>query len=203
MTLIAHKFGGSSLANAERIAAVVELMAGRDDVAQVIVVSAMQGVTNALIALAETAAAGGDVDIGLYALKQQHDSAAVALLGAQSHLAQSEFAAKFTELAELLKAFRLLGDAPKGALEFISGLGEVFSAHLVSLAFRAKGYAAHCIDAREILRVEHTELGCQVLWPESEARLAAYLSEQFGDQRSNPAQRDELRSGNGVSSKIP
>ena len=203
MTLIAHKFGGSSLANAERIAAVVELMAGRDDVAQVIVVSAMQGVTNALIALAETAAAGGDVDIGLYALKQQHDSAAVALLGAQSHLAQSEFAAKFTELAELLKAFRLLGDAPKGALEFISGLGEVFSAHLVSLAFRAKGYEAHCIDAREILRVEHTELGCQVLWPESEARLAAYLSEQFGDQRSNPAQRDELRSGNGVSSKIP
>ena len=179
MSLIAHKFGGSSLASAERIAAVVELMAARDDLAQVIVVSAMQGVTNALIALAETAAAGGDVDIGLYALKQQHDSAAVALLGAQAHLAQSEFAVKFTELAELLKALRLLGDAPKGALEFISGLGEVFSAHLVTLSFRAKGYAAHCIDAREILRVEHTELGCQVVWPESEARLAAYLTEQF------------------------
>ena len=181
MSLIAHKFGGSSLANAERIAAVVELMAGRDDAAQVIVVSAMQGVTNALIALAETAASGGDVDIGLYALKQQHDSAAVALLGAQAHLAQSEFAAKFTELAELLKALKLLGDAPKGALEFISGLGEVFSAHLVTLSFQAKGYQAHCIDAREILRVEHTELGCQVLWPESEARLAAYLREQFAD----------------------
>ena len=181
MSLIAHKFGGSSLANAERIAAVVELMAARDDAAQVIVVSAMQGVTNALIALAETAASGGDVDIGLYALKQQHDSAAVALLGAQAHLAQSEFAAKFTELAELLKALKLLGDAPKGALEFISGLGEVFSAHLVTLSFHAKGNAAHCIDAREILRVEHTELGCQVLWPESEARLAAYLAEQFAD----------------------
>ncbi len=181
MSLIAHKFGGSSLANAERIAAVVELMAGRDNAAQVIVVSAMQGVTNALIALAETAASGGDVDIGLYALKQQHDSAAVALLGTQAHLAQSEFAAKFTELAELLKALRLLGDAPKGALEFISGLGEVFSAHLVTLSFRVKGYEAHCIDAREILRVEHTELGCQVLWPESEARLAAYLRAQFAD----------------------
>ena len=181
MSLIAHKFGGSSLANAERIAAVVELMAARADAAQVIVVSAMQGVTNALIALAETAASGGDVDIGLYALKQQHDSAAVALLGAQAHLAQSDFAAKFTELAELLKALRLLGDAPKGALEFISGLGEVFSAHLVTLSFRAKGYEAHCIDARDILRVEHTELGCQVLWPESEARLAAYLRAQFAD----------------------
>ncbi len=182
MSLIAHKFGGSSLASAERIATVVALMAGRDDDAQVIVVSAMQGVTNALIALAETAASGGDVDIGLYALKQQHDSAAVALLGAQAHLAQSEFAVRFTELAELLKALRLLGDAPKGALEFISGLGEVFSAQLVCLSFRAKGYEAHYIDAREILRVEHTELGCQVLWPESEARLAAYLHAQFGDQ---------------------
>ena len=185
MSLIAHKFGGSSLANAERIAAVVELMAARADAAQVIVVSAMQGVTNALIALAETAASGGDVDIGLYALKQQHDSAAVALLGAQAHLAQSDFAAKFTELAELLKALRLLGDAPKGALEFISGLGEVFSAHLVTLSFRALGYQAHCIDARDILRVEHTELGCQVLWPESEARLAAHLREQFADAVPN------------------
>ena len=158
MSLIAHKFGGSSLASAERIATVVALMAGRDDDAQVIVVSAMQGVTNALIALAETAAKGGDVDIGLYALKQQHDSAAVALLGAQAHLAQSEFAAKFTELAELLKSLRLLGDAPKGALEFISGLGEVFSARLVCLSFRAKGYDAHSIDAREILRVEQYNL---------------------------------------------
>ncbi len=182
MSLIAHKFGGSSLASAERIATVVALMAGRDDDAQVIVVSAMQGVTNALIALAETAASGGDVDIGLYALKQQHDSAAVALLGAQAHLAQSVFAEKFTELAELLKALRLLGDAPKGAMELISGLGEVFSAQLVCLSFRAKGHEAHYIDAREILRVEHTELGCQVLWPESEARLAAYLRAQFGDQ---------------------
>ncbi len=182
MSLIAHKFGGSSLASAERIATVIALMAGRDDDAQVIVVSAMQGVTNALIALAETAASGGDVDIGLYALRQQHDSAAVALLGAQAHLAQGVFAEKFTELAELLKALRLLGDAPKGAMELISGLGEVFSAQLVCLSFRAKGHDAHYIDAREILRVEHTELGCQVLWPESEARLAAYLSKNFGDK---------------------
>ncbi len=183
MSLIAHKFGGSSLASSERIAAVVQLMAQRTDGAQVIVVSAMQGVTNGLIALAQAAAQGGDVDIGLYALKQQHDSAAVALLGAQAHLVQAEFAIKFTELAELLKALRLLGDAPKGALELISGLGEVFSAQLVTASFRAQGFTAEFLDAREVLRVEHTELGCQVLWPESEAGLAAHLQARFGATR--------------------
>jgi bifunctional aspartokinase / homoserine dehydrogenase 1 len=181
--LIAHKFGGSSLASAERIDHVVQLMAGRSDLAQVIVVSAMQGVTNGLIALAEAAAAARDVDIGLYALKQQHDSAAVSLLGAAAHAVQAQFAHDFAELRELLKALTLLGDAPKGAMELISGLGEVFSARLLTACFQARGHVAEFLDAREVLRVEHTELGCQVLWPESEALLAAHLVARFGAQR--------------------
>ncbi|MCA8950794.1 MAG: hypothetical protein KDE27_14925, partial [Planctomycetes bacterium] len=54
---VAHKFGGTSLASAERIRHVADLLAARDDPAQAIVVSAMRGVTDALIAAGELAAA--------------------------------------------------------------------------------------------------------------------------------------------------
>jgi len=56
-TVIAHKFGGSSLADASCFRRVAAILLERDDATQVTVVSAMQGVTNTLIALAATAAA--------------------------------------------------------------------------------------------------------------------------------------------------
>ena len=187
---IAHKFGGSSMASAERIANIVQLMRTQPEMQQsidvnstaktrqVIVVSAMQGVTNALIALADAAAAGSPYDVELFALKQKHDSAAFALLGPQAHTVQAEIASEFNALKELLQALALLQDVPKGAVEFISGLGEVWSARLLAAKFIASGEPAIFLDAREVLRVVHSDLGCQVLWPESEALLQDWLAKQ-------------------------
>ena len=56
-TIVAHKFGGSSLADAGRIRHVAMLVRDRDEDEQVVVVSAMQGVTDSLIALTHAAAA--------------------------------------------------------------------------------------------------------------------------------------------------
>ena len=53
---IAHKFGGSSLANAERLRDVARILSTRADARQIVVVSAMQGVTDALIQLIHAAA---------------------------------------------------------------------------------------------------------------------------------------------------
>lgn len=47
-TVIAHKFGGTSVANAERYAQVIELIQARSEDVQIIVVSAMSGVTDGL-----------------------------------------------------------------------------------------------------------------------------------------------------------
>ena len=54
--VIAHKFGGSSVADASRIARVVDILLSRSE-RQVVTISAMRGVTDALIALARQAAA--------------------------------------------------------------------------------------------------------------------------------------------------
>ena len=65
----AHKFGGSSLADASRIRHVASLMLGAGEPRQVVVVSAMQGTTNALIAMTTAAAAGEDWQAAWSALR--------------------------------------------------------------------------------------------------------------------------------------
>ena len=54
---VVHKFGGTSVADAERYRHVAKLLLARDEEVQVTVVSAMKGVTDALIELCELAAA--------------------------------------------------------------------------------------------------------------------------------------------------
>ena len=73
----AHKFGGSSLADAGRIRHVAGLMLDADEDRQVVVVSAMQGVTDALIGLADAAAQGRNWQDALVALRQKHLDAAL------------------------------------------------------------------------------------------------------------------------------
>ena len=58
---VVHKFGGTSVADAERYRHVAQLLLARDEATQVTVVSAMKGVTDALIDLAHAAA---DADAG-------------------------------------------------------------------------------------------------------------------------------------------
>ncbi|MDE3141555.1 MAG: hypothetical protein KGL09_07030 [Pseudomonadota bacterium] len=58
-----HKFGGSSLANVARLTRVGSILRDAGEPAQLIVVSALQGVTNALVALSE----GKDDAAGVFA----------------------------------------------------------------------------------------------------------------------------------------
>ena len=103
----AHKFGGSSLADAGRIRHVAGLMLDAEDDEQVVVVSAMQGTTDALIGLAEGAARGEDWRPALDAMRRRHLDAADALLDAPADT-REWLDAQFAQLAELLRAVGLL-----------------------------------------------------------------------------------------------
>ncbi len=183
MRWIAHKFGGSSVANAARYQAVAQLMVGRNDEAQVVVVSAMQGVTDALIGVTERAAArSGDWSVELTALKQRHLDTAAQLLGDEAASFAHALDVSFADLSHLLRSVELLGTVPTEIVELVSGLGEVWSAQMLAAHFRALGHAAEFLDAREVLRVTPTELHVAVEWLPSEKRLGEF-------RRAHPAQR--------------
>ena len=177
---VVHKFGGTSVADAERYRHVARLLLARDEAVQVTVVSAMKGVTDALIDLAQAA---GAADAGAgnlqpewrerwHELRARHRGAAVALLGEYSGPTVEWLDQRFEELSQVLSALGVIGGLPAEVLQRVQGLGEVCSAQLLGEHLRTLGVDCAVLDAREVLVVSHGELGVDVDWERSAQRLA-------------------------------
>jgi len=172
---VVHKFGGTSVADADRYRHVARLLLQRPERMQVTVVSAMKGVTDGLIELARMAAAGSPQwRDAWYALRARHRGAAASLLGEHSGASVEWLDARFDELAELLAALAVIGGLPDDVLDRVQGLGEVCSAHLLGHHFLAIGEDCAVLDARDVLVVDHGELGVNVDWETSAKRLQAW-----------------------------
>ena len=172
---IAHKFGGSSLANAARIRHVAQLLLAQSEADQVVVVSAMQGTTDALIALAH-AAAENDPNwrVAWSSMRERHRDTASELLDDRAEPTLNWLDHQFHELAEMLQALSVLGTPGREVLERIQGLGEIYSSQLLTAVLLDQGEDVARLDARELLVVEHDDLGVSVDWDDSAARLAAW-----------------------------
>jgi len=180
---VVHKFGGTSVADADRYRHVAQLLLARDEVVQVTVVSAMKGVTDGLIDLARAAAkASPDWEERWHVLRARHRGAAASLLGEHSGATIEWLDARFERLREILAALAVIGELPQEVLDRVQGLGEVFSAHLLGHHLQALGEDADVLDARDVLVVNHGELGVDVDWKSSAAKLALW-------RESHPARR--------------
>ena len=108
-----HKFGGSSVADAIRILSLAPLVDDGADV-RVVVVSAMAGTTNALVAMATQAACGQDWSADWSVLRERHLLAADAIDPSSRHglrdAVTRDFDAEFARAADLLEA----GDRAQG-----------------------------------------------------------------------------------------
>ncbi|MFT3708603.1 MAG: aspartate kinase [Archangium sp.] len=174
--MIGHKFGGSSVANAERISRVIDILLGRKE-EQVVVISAMQGVTDALIALVKQAATrDGGWKSSLEALEKRHVETAQTLLGASAAPVLEKFRTEFASLRDLLHAQSLVGAVSNDLLDLVSGLGEVWSSTMVDAGIRARGATSRWLDAREVLVVEKSDLGAMVQWDVSQQKLGRELT---------------------------
>lgn len=169
-----HKFGGSSLADAGLYRVAAGLL---DDQAntRVVVVSAMQGVTDALIALVAGARAGQDWAPAWEALRQRHRGAANALDGDGHQALQSALDEEFESVRGELAAISGDGSGDGEALAAaLPGWGEVWSSRLMHAALAATATGWLRLDAREVLVVHPGEMGMAVDWPASRARLAGW-----------------------------
>jgi aspartokinase/homoserine dehydrogenase 1 len=172
---IVHKFGGTSVADAERYRHVAQLLLAREEAVQVTVVSAMKGVTDALIAVAGLAADNAPHwRDAWHALRARHRGAAVALLGEHAGLTVEWLDARFDHLAEVLGALAVIGELPVEVLDRVQGLGEVYSAQLLGQYLQSLGEECAVLDARDVLVVDRGELGVDVDWVQSAQRLARW-----------------------------
>ena len=182
----AHKFGGSSVAGAERYRHVAALL--QDAPApRVVVVSAMQGVTDVLTALATTTANGDDWQPAWSQLRDRHFAEAQQLDPQDAHALIAwldvEFAALSAHLSRIGEA-RALTDRDVAAVQ---GLGEVWSSRLLQTALGGEAAGWAQLDARDVLVVHPGELGVAVDWPRTH--------ERFADWRARHPQRDVVVTG--------
>jgi len=175
-----HKFGGSSLASAGHILGLRALI---DDTAPIraIVVSAMMGTTNTLVALAETAQNGQEWHADWQALRQRHLDAAAVIDPNGVHALAAAVEADFADLQADLQALGGDDDAP--ILARIHGLGEVVSSRLAQAALSgAEPGRWQRLNARDVLVVYAGEMGVEVDWDASRVALAAWRAQHPGAQ---------------------
>jgi aspartokinase/homoserine dehydrogenase 1 len=171
-----HKFGGSSVKTAERMARVADIVASQQRARTAVVLSACGGVTDELLALVAAAERQEDVADGLSTIRQRHaDMAATLLDAAGSGAYAAELDRDCDELRGLLQSVRRIGAAPAALGDIVAGSGEIWSTRLFAryLAGRAdRRGPVQWVDAREIVQVDWGPLGPMVRWPESRASLA-------------------------------
>jgi len=153
--VIVVKFGGTSVGDAEAIERAAAIVEGRLEKRPVVVVSALGGATNALLAVGEQAAKGHLIGAlrGVENLRDRHLTECEKLLGTSpvANDVSSDLSAIFDELAALAEALSILGHATPRSFDTIAAFGEQASSSLVSAFFKQRGIAAEHVDAREVM----------------------------------------------------
>ncbi|MBY6187296.1 bifunctional aspartate kinase/homoserine dehydrogenase II [Marinobacter hydrocarbonoclasticus] len=142
-----HKFGGSSLADADCYRRVVHILLTQGQADDLVVVSAAGKTTNALIDLIERAGRNEPLTAAIQSLQAfQRGLIAQLLVGEEARSQQAQLNADFSQLSQWLAA-------PATHRSRIQALGESWSARLLAAALRQLGVAAASLDAREFLTV--------------------------------------------------
>lgn len=179
------KFGGTSVATAERIQQVVQLIqAAPAEARHIVVVSALGGVTDRLLqAIEEALARSGEHPDILDELRQRHEAVLQAVAEPDEHAALREhLEARFGELGELLDGISLLRECTLRSRDAIIGMGERLSAPLVAAAFRAAGTPATAHEAHRFIRTDDAFGEANVLFGPTYGLVRRYFGEQPGDE---------------------
>ena len=178
-----HKFGGSSLADADCFRRVAGIILDTDDACAGVVVSAMGGMTDALIDLAVLAERDDSGFEGaLHSIGARYSETAKALLHGQALVEVLDAWSKDAhDVIDVLKAIALVKSAPQRSRDVVAGYGEIWSARLLAayLGQEAPERGGTWIDARDVVTVRQTELGPTVLWEESQSKMRGVLPADF------------------------
>jgi aspartate kinase len=159
MGLHVYKFGGTSTGSPDAILSICRIVAEASRAHRVVVVvSAFDGVTNALHAGAREAAAGRTepLDAAIRELGARFRAAAECLVGTgeERERLEVECGSLLGELAALGRGVFALGELTPRALDAIVSVGERLSAPLVSAALRDRGVASVAVDARSVVATD-------------------------------------------------
>ena len=181
---IVHKFGGSSVADADCFHRVADIIEASSNPREAVVLSACRGVTDALlglVALAERPDAY--FPSAVEALKKRHVELARRLVSKEAFAKYCEQLDRdCRDITGMLQTVRLIRSSTYSMRDVISGYGEIWSTRLFAPFLRERARIKGevlWIDAREVIIVEWGPLGPAVQWSASEANLQRLVPPGF------------------------
>lgn len=163
---IVMKFGGTSVADAAALENVASVVASEREAAPVVVVSAMSGVTDALLAATDIAS--------LQEVFERHRSVSRALLEDDEAFAERLSSAE-QEIAELLGALAERPSERKRVQDAVVSFGEVLSSALLAELLNQHGIVARQVDARRCIITDEEHTKAAPLMTETFARSKSEL----------------------------
>ena len=157
MTSVVMKFGGTSVADADAVRRLIEIVraqARRSGAPPVVVVSAMSKVTDQVLRLAAEAGRGErqTLGAGVDELRQRHLAAAEALVAPDRRGAiVAAVEQQIEELRAMLTALAILREASPRSLDGIASAGELLSSRIVAGALATAGIDSAWVDARRAI----------------------------------------------------
>jgi len=175
------KFGGSSVANAERIKNIVSIVKPRLDAGEklTIVFSAFGGITDLLIEMSELASHGKDKYIALFhQFKDRHAEAARSLL---SPAAYNQVSVTLDEnhdtLKDLLKGIFLVREVSPRTLDYVISFGERNANYIIAEAMNENDINAAYLDARKIIKTNKDFGAAKVNFKLTDETIQQYYKE--------------------------
>lgn len=180
MALHVYKFGGTSVGSVAAIEAVAQIVQSAVQEHRVaLVVSAMSGVTDALLRGAHTAAAGDPSTFNIIAdeLRARHQATALELITDEQdrQALDAETNRLLHEFSTLCHGINVLGELTPRALDTISSLGERLNAPQVAAALRAHGTRAQAVDAAQLIVTDDRFGDASPLFEPTQAQVDARL----------------------------
>ncbi|MET0299022.1 MAG: bifunctional aspartate kinase/homoserine dehydrogenase I, partial [Flavitalea sp.] len=177
------KFGGTSVANAEnisKVSAIVQKLVQKDSstsTAAIVVLSALGGVTDVLIAAGKTAAAGDEAYKDKLAIvEQRHLEAVKALLPVDKQSSVLSFVKTMcNELEDICNGVFLLGELSPRTSDRIVSYGELMSSRIVAAKLTALGISNEWKDSRELVHTDSVFGFAAVDFPETNEKINNYL----------------------------
>ena len=181
---IVHKFGGSSVADADCFRRVARIVEAGGANRQAVVLSACRGITDGLLGLVTLAEQqDSSFESRLGEIRERHISIAEAVLkpgGAAAYV--SDLKSDCRDILGILQTVRLIRSAAQNVRDLVAGFGEIWSTRLFTALLREHaGIAAgiEWLDARRVVLVDWGPLGPTVQWDDSRRRLHAELKTGF------------------------
>ena len=152
--MVVQKFGGTSVADPDAIARLIGIVRQartRDGRGPAVVVSAMSGVTDALLNIAATAGASktDDALARVQQLRERHLTTARTLVNGDGLTPLlAGIADQFDELVAVVRALAVLREVSPRTLDVVAAMGELLSSRIVTAALVAADLPGEWIDAR-------------------------------------------------------